>query len=153
MHESPRLQMAGGTVVISMEGPKSNGEPGAIIEIKGRGPNTRGGTRSDPKGNAKDTELYDAFVKKVRASRGSVKKCYETALKKRSDLQARPVTVVMTVDYRTSGKVSSSSFQTAADARVRFVHEDGRWPLAASRDAAGVAIHVPAKADATMTPQ
>jgi len=103
------LQMAGGTVVISMEGPKANGEPGAILEIKGSGPNGRGS--GDRKGNAKDTQLYEAFVAKVKGSRGSVKKCYEGALKKRSDLQAKAVTVVMTVDYRTSGKVSSSSFQ------------------------------------------
>ncbi len=104
------LRMGGDMVVISMEGPKANGEPGAIIEIKGSGPNGRAGGKSDRKGNAKDAELYDAFVQKVRSSRGSIKKCYEGALKKRSDLQARSVTIAMEVNYRTSGLVSSSSF-------------------------------------------
>lgn len=102
-------------VVISMEGPKQNGEPGAIMEIRGRGPHgggggAAGGGAAGGGDSAADTQLYEAFIKQISQSRGSMQKCYETALKKRSDLQARPVTLNIQVDYRTSGKVSATHF-------------------------------------------
>ncbi len=118
-------------VVIKMEGPQAKGEPGAIIEILGRGPHGSGSR--DPKGNAKDTELYKAFIAKVKGSRGSIKKCYENALKKRTDLQNRSIMVAISVDYRTTGAVSGAHVQPHVtpgfDRCVRTVAQ--RWKLPA----------------------
>ena len=128
------LRGSGGEgVVISMEGPKENGEPGAIIEVKGKGPSGGVGGGNDPVGNAKDTELYKAFIAKVKGSRGSIKKCYEGALKKRADLQERSVIVNIFVDYRTTGAVSAARVQPQVTPNfercVRAVAE--RWKLPA----------------------
>lgn len=104
-----RKVVEGGGVVVSMEGPKDNGEPGAIMEIHGGG--LHGGGSHGGGGNAAaDTKIYEAFIKQIAQSRGSMQKCYENALKKRSDLQARTVTLNIKVDYRSSGKVSGAHF-------------------------------------------
>jgi hypothetical protein len=72
---------------------------------KGKGPN-----KGEPKGNAKDEALYAEFVKRVRRSRGAIKKCYQNALKKNSALQARTVPLKIQVNFKTSGAMSSASF-------------------------------------------
>lgn len=99
-----KLESAGaadGEVVVRIEGDVLE-----IIAGKGKGPHGP----KDPKGNAKDTELYDAFVKRVRGSRGSIKKCYQNALKKNAALGTRTVTLAIGVQYKTSGTVKKASF-------------------------------------------
>lgn len=99
------LESKGGTgedaVVVTIEG-----EVMSITAGQGKGPH---GPR-DPKGNAKDAELYEAFVKRLKGSRGAIKKCYQSALKKNSALSTRTVTLNIGVNYKTSGKVKSANF-------------------------------------------
>ncbi len=90
-----------GAVVVTIEG-----EVMTITSGKGKGPNGN----KDPKGNAKDAELYEAFVKRLKGSRGAIKKCYQSALKKNSALSAKTVTLDIGVSYKTSGKVSKATF-------------------------------------------
>ncbi len=54
--------------------------------------------------------MFDLFLKKIRLSRGSIRKCYQNALKKDSGLQARTVTLSIDVRYRNSGKVQKATF-------------------------------------------
>jgi hypothetical protein len=91
-----------GAIVVNIEG-----EAMKIVAGKERGPNQGSG---DPKGTAKDAELYAAFVKQLKRSRGSIKKCYQHALKKNSALSTRTVTLNIGVDYKTSGKVKKANF-------------------------------------------
>jgi hypothetical protein len=83
------------------------GDTLTISGMTGKGPHTRSGVA---KGNAKDTELYEAFLAAVRQSRGRLKQCYQRALKKNSGLQARSIPMNIEVKYRTDGKVSAASF-------------------------------------------
>jgi hypothetical protein len=90
-----------GAVVVNIEGAPE-------IKIgKDKGPNAGSG---DPKGSAKDAELYEAFVSQLKRSRGSIKKCYQHALKKNSALAGRSVTLNIGVDYKTSGQVKAANF-------------------------------------------
>ncbi|MCP4444719.1 MAG: hypothetical protein GY811_05140 [Myxococcales bacterium] len=90
-----------GEIVVTIEG-----EVMTIASGKGKGPN--GG--KDPKGNAKDAELYEAFVKRLKGSRGAIKKCYQHALKKDSALSSKTVTLNIGVSYKSSGKVKQTRF-------------------------------------------
>ena len=83
------------------------GEVMTITAGKDKGPNSGSG---DPKGSAKDEDLYKAFVAKLKSSRGAIKKCYQNALKKNSALSAKSVTLNIVVDYKTSGAVKKASF-------------------------------------------
>lgn len=91
-----------GAVVVSIEGEVMKISAGAD-----KGPNSGGG---DAKGNAKDVELYEAFVTQLKRSRGAIKKCYQAALKKNTALSARTVTLSIGVDYKTSGQVKAAQF-------------------------------------------
>tara|TARA_R110002096_G_scaffold77896_7_gene183313 strand:- start:48255 stop:48851 length:597 start_codon:yes stop_codon:yes gene_type:complete len=101
------LESGGGTtdgegeVVVTIEG-----EVMTIASGKDNGPS---GSK-DPAGNAKDAELYEAFVKRLKGSRGAIKKCYQGALKKNSALSSKTVTLNIGVSYKTSGKVSKTTF-------------------------------------------
>jgi hypothetical protein len=66
-------------------------------------------TATEPKGNAKDEALYASFIAAVKKSRGSIRKCYQSELKKDSRLQNRTVTVNIAVSYKTSGTVSGTN--------------------------------------------
>lgn len=93
-------------VVVNIEGGGFN-----ITAGVSKGPNSKGKTGDNAvRGNAKDAELYAGFVKALKRSRGSIKKCYQSALKKNSSLQARTVTLKINVSYKTSGDVSRSTF-------------------------------------------
>lgn len=87
-------------VVVNIEGE-------AMVVTSGKGPNGRTG---DATGNAKDTELYEAFVAQLKRSRGAIKKCYQAALKKNSALSAKSITLKIGVDYKTSGQVKAAHF-------------------------------------------
>ncbi len=92
----------GEEVVVTIEG-----EVLTISGIKGKGPHQASGV---DKGDAKDVELYEAFLSAVKRSRGQVKQCYQNALKKNSALQARSIPMNIQVKYRTDGKVSLAQF-------------------------------------------
>lgn len=90
---------------------------GVVVNIEGEAMKiTAGGDKGphkgsgDARGSAKDAELYAAFVKQLKRSRGAIKKCYQHALKKNSALSARTVTLNIGVDYRTNGKVKRANF-------------------------------------------
>jgi hypothetical protein len=94
-----------GDVVVQVKGDLPDD---AIMKIiGGKGPNVRS-TPRDPVGHAKDEELYKQFISSVRRSRGSIEQCYRRALKNDTRLQARTVTLKISVSYRTSGQVSQS---------------------------------------------
>jgi hypothetical protein len=90
----------GEQVVVSIEG-----DVLTVTAGKSKGP-----YQGDPKGDAKDEALYAEFVKAVKKSRGSIKKCYTNALKKNSQLQARTVKLDIQVNFKTSGSMSSATF-------------------------------------------
>jgi hypothetical protein len=95
------LQLQGaGNVLVTIQG--------EAMKISGRGPSEQAGT---PRGDADDARLYEAFVASLQKSRGSIQKCYQSALKNNTTLQARTVTLQIQVDYKTSGAVSGASFQ------------------------------------------
>ncbi len=57
-----------------------------------------------------DVEKYaKAFWAHVNGSRGAIRKCYQTALKKDSSLQARSITLNISVKFNTSGKLTGVS--------------------------------------------
>lgn len=98
----------GDEVVVTIEG-----EVLTISAIKGKGPHQASGVE---KGDAKDAELYEAFLAAVKRSRGQVKQCYQNALKKNSALQARSIPMNIQVKYRTDGKVSLAQFSPRVSA-------------------------------------
>jgi hypothetical protein len=91
---------AAGEVTINIAG------DGTWVIKGGSGPNTAG-RPPDPRGNAKDAELYKAFLNHVNVSRSAIKKCYQNALKKDSSLDQRAITLTITVRYSSSGKVQT----------------------------------------------
>lgn len=94
------LQMqSGGNVLVTLQGDE--------MTISGKGPHEQGG---EVRGSADDAKLYEAFVAALKKSRGSIQKCYQSALKNNTALQARTVTLNIQVDYKTSGAVSRATF-------------------------------------------
>ena len=98
----------GEEVVITLEGANLT-----IAAVKGKGPNS--GAKVE-KGSAKDIELYEAFLRTVKRSRGQLKQCYQNALKKNSALQARSIPMAIEVKYRTDGKVALAQFSPRVSA-------------------------------------
>ncbi len=103
--------------ITELEGGAAPGDSVVVVNIEGeamkitsgseKGPNAGTG---DTKGSAKDAELYEAFVAQLKRSRGSIKKCYQAALKKNTALSAKTVTLSIGVDYKTSGQVKGTHF-------------------------------------------
>lgn len=99
------------------------GDDGVVVTIEGEVMTITGGKSNGPsgpkvpKGNAKDEELYAAFIKQVKRSRGSIKKCYQAALKKDSRLSTKTISLNIGVNYKTSGKVKSASFSPNVSAQ------------------------------------
>ncbi len=118
------VEVGDDVVVVNIEG-----EAMKITAGKNKGPS--GG--KDPKGNAKDEELYAAFVKQLKRSRGSIKKCYQAALKKDSRLSTRTISLNIKVNYKTSGKVKNASFSPNVSAQFNSCMNGvaGKWILPA----------------------
>lgn len=114
----------GEEVVVTIEG-----DVVSIKAGKGKGPH-----RGEPRGNAKDQALYERFVASVKKSRGAIKKCYQNALKKDSKLQARTVSLKIQVNYKTSGKMSSATFNPRISANFDKCMSNvaKRWTLPAA---------------------
>ena len=144
--ELGELKMNGsdGEVVVSFEAKGKNGL--TIVGVSGgKGPNARAKT---PTGDAKDAELYQAFLKAVNRSRGAIKKCYQRALKDKS-LQARTINLSITVNYASSGKVRSASFrpQVSSTFNSCMTGVTKRWTIPAAPSA------LTFRAPVTLTPQ
>ena len=99
------LEGQGGVVTVNIEG--------EAMSISGKVGGGGGGGGSH--GTATDVKLYEAFVAALRASRGSIQKCYQSALKNNATLQARPVTLDIQVAYKSSGQVAAASFNPRVD--------------------------------------
>ncbi|HET6612938.1 MAG TPA: hypothetical protein VFG83_13150 [Kofleriaceae bacterium] len=96
------LEVGGGdAVVVHVEGD-------ALTVTGAHGPNER---VAGVKGHADDVALYEAFMAASQKSRPAIKKCYQGELKNNQTLQAHPVTLEITVDYKASGTVKGASFQ------------------------------------------
>lgn len=95
-------EAAGGEVTVTVTGDQ--------IEISGKGPSELAGA-----GDASDKELYQAFLDQVQGARGAMKKCYQSALKKNTALQARTITIQLEARFTAAGKVSRASFTPAID--------------------------------------
>ena len=80
-----------------------------IKVIAGKGPNGRA-KPDDGAGDAKDAQLFEAFLGLVEQSKGSIKKCYQNALKKDGRLQAKTVPLRLSASFAASGAIKSSSF-------------------------------------------
>ncbi|HEY3804614.1 MAG TPA: hypothetical protein VGL61_18490 [Kofleriaceae bacterium] len=99
--ENATLLRGGGSaaeIIVSIEGnvltvkPAADGEPQHAIPDKVTA--------------AASQEFLDLVAK----SRGGIQKCYTLALKKRSDLQARTVTVTVSATFASSGAYQDASF-------------------------------------------
>jgi hypothetical protein len=93
----------GAAVVVNIEG--------EAMKISGKGPHER----TVEGGGPEDLKLYEAFVAALRKSRGSIQKCYQNALKNNATLQARSVTLIIEVSYRSSGQVTDARFSPRID--------------------------------------
>jgi hypothetical protein len=131
-----------GEVVISVSG------DGTLTVTGGRGP-TRATKPRDPAGDAKDLELYKAFLAKVNGTKGTIKKCYQNALKKDSSLTAATIVLNITVKYKASGSVANTDFDKSVSSNfsscMRTIAK--KWNLPAS------VRSYTFKAPVTLTPQ
>jgi hypothetical protein len=82
---------------------------GDEIKISGKGPNAQANP-DDGAGDAKDAELFAAFLNLVEKSKGSIKKCYQNALKKDARLQAKTIPIKLSASFAASGKITKSNF-------------------------------------------
>jgi hypothetical protein len=74
------------------------------------------------------------FIDVVTKSRGAIQKCYELALKKRSDLQAHSVTLTVSASFAQSGSYHDSAFAPSLgdvfDQCIKTVAS--KWTMSAS---------------------
>jgi hypothetical protein len=136
--EIRRLEQAGagagaGEIVVTIEGEIKPARPGApAVAI-------------DPKLVAAQSQ---SFIDIVQKSRGAIQKCYEQALKKDTNLQARTVTLNVSASFSAAGQFQRTSFSPviseAFDGCLRSVA--ARWQLPAA--AQGMTF----KAQVSLTP-
>ena len=82
-----------------------------MVTIEGNDITLRGKSGSPTSsGKAPKKEHITSFVKQVQAARGSMQRCYQNALKKDNNLQARPVTLNIQVRFTATGKVGKATF-------------------------------------------
>ncbi len=95
---------SGAEIIVSIEGtalvvrPPRQGEPAHPIDDKV----TAAASKS--------------FLDLVARSRGAIQKCYEQTLKKRTDLQSKTVTLIVSASFSSTGAYQTSSFQPSLDA-------------------------------------
>jgi predicted AAA+ superfamily ATPase len=115
---------AGGDIVVTIEGDTLTvkpGRPGAVSPV--------------------DTKVAEqqsrSFVDIVSKSRGPIQKCYEQALKKDTNLQARTVTLRVSASFAAGGQFQRTSFapsiSEAFDTCLRSVAS--KWQLPSSTQA------------------
>jgi hypothetical protein len=79
---------------------------GNVLTVKPPGP----GEPQHPIPDKVTAAASQQFIDLVARSRGSIQKCYELALKKRSDLQARTITLTVSATFAQSGAYHDASF-------------------------------------------
>ncbi len=65
-------------------------------------------------GDAKAADLYKAFQRKVAGSRGSFRKCYTNAMKKKPALQGQVISMTISVRFASSGTARGVSLSKGA---------------------------------------
>jgi hypothetical protein len=116
-------------VVITVQGDDMK-----IVATSGKGPSARAKV---PTGDADDGKLYESFLGSIQKSRGAMKQCYQSALKKNSQLQARTISLDISVNYNSGGQVTSATFNPRiSDTFDRCMGTIAqKWGLPASRRA------------------
>jgi hypothetical protein len=111
----------GGEIVVSIEGNNMVVKPAAAGVIH---------PVDDKVALAGSKEFIDVVTK----SRGAIQKCYEQALKKRSDLQAHSVTLTVSASFAQSGSYHDSAFAPSLgdvfDQCIKTVAS--KWTMSAS---------------------
>ncbi len=97
-------QPAGGEIVVAIEG--------TLLTVKPGKPGAAPPPLDDKAAAAASKDFLDVFAK----SRGGIQKCYEQALKKNSNLQARTITLRVSASFSNAGAFKSSSFDPPIDA-------------------------------------
>ena len=87
-----------GEIVVTIEG--------NALTVKPAGPGEPAHPIDDKAAATESREFLDLVAK----SRGAIQKCYQLALKKRSDLQARTVTLTVSASFAQSGSYHDASF-------------------------------------------
>jgi hypothetical protein len=85
-----------------------------VVSIEGNALTVRPAKQGEPAHPIDDkatAAASKAFLNLVAQSRGGIQKCYEQALKKRSDLQAKTVTLIVSASFTGTGAFQSSNFQ------------------------------------------
>jgi len=85
-------------IIVSIEG--------NVLTVKPAGPGEPQHAIPDKATAAASQEFLDLVAK----SRGAIQKCYTLALKKRSDLQARTITLTVSATFANSGAYQDASF-------------------------------------------
>ena len=88
---------AGGEIIVAIEGNALTVRPGKPGEVH---------AIDDKQAAVASKEFLDVVAK----SRGAIQKCYEQALKKQPNLQAKTVTLTVSASFSTAGSFQNSSF-------------------------------------------
>jgi hypothetical protein len=110
-----------------------------VVAIEGNALTVRPGKPGEPR--PIDDKVAAAaskeFLDVVERSRGAIQKCYEQALKKNSNLQAKTITLTVSASFSNAGAYQSSSFAPSLgdtfDSCMKTVA--GRWALPTSSPA------------------
>ena len=86
---------------------------GDVLTVKPGGTGSNSGPPVDPKISS---ALTSQFIDIVRKSRGSFQKCYESVLKKRSDLQSHATMLTVTASFDKQGVYKNATFAPSLDA-------------------------------------
>jgi hypothetical protein len=81
---------------------------GANVTVKAR-PSGGGGGNNVPVDDKQLAAASKAFTDQVVKSRGAIQKCYEQALKKDANLQARTVSLIISASFQTTGSYRDGS--------------------------------------------
>ena len=123
--------------VVSLEMGGGSGAPVELLitfvdDILKVGPGA--GSGRAPIDDAAAAAMSKTFIDVVQKSRGAIQKCYQSALKKNTAMQARTVTIKISASFAASGDFQKTSFSPALDAAfdtcLRGVA--GKWKLPAS---------------------
>jgi (2Fe-2S) ferredoxin len=96
-----------------------------------------GGGGGPPPSDAAQTKLAQDFTDQVQKSKGSIQKCYETALKKSTGLASRTVNLTVVAAFASSGKFKSVSFSPELPSIFSTCLHDvaARWAMPAASQA------------------
>ena len=97
-----RGQGSGGEIVVAIEGNALTVRPGKPGEYR-------------PVDDKQAAAASKQFLDLVAKSRGAIQKCYEQALKKNANLQAKTITLTVNSSFSNSGAHTNSSFSATSE--------------------------------------